>query len=217
VIRPAPLPAIENDSCRHASEYRNLYSGEITLPELSRESFFLIPPNSTFAHWITPEVTPCASTRDFVACHPAGQEASLTSRNGGWHMDQPKRSARQEHGRHRATSPPTLKTLAMSPALIRWSVSSTLAGANENPTCSPLPTVREEHVLIYPWDPEYEAYRLGKADSTCPMAPFRRLPTTRPGSSSGKDVGSVRQEKLTHHSAFPCYNYLKVFRARCLL
>jgi len=155
------------------SQYREqLHKGEITLPELSRrEQLFFDPAQLYFyAHWITPEANPVRfDTRFFAARHPAGQEASpdfKETTDGIWIS--PREALDKNMEGTVPLSPPTLKTLedvARFDTVERFLDS--LAGAEQKPFILPVAVkVREENVLIYPWDPEYEAYRLGKADET---------------------------------------------------
>lgn len=161
-----------NDSAQaRFSQYREqLYKGEVTLPELSRKEQLQFDPAQLYfyAHWITPEANPLRfDTRFFVACHPSGQEASpdfKETTDGIWIS--PREALDRNIEGSVPLSPPTLKTLedvARFDTLERFLDS--LAGAEEKPTVLPVAVkVREENVLVYPWDPEYEAYRLGGAD-----------------------------------------------------
>ena len=165
-----------NDSAQaRFSEYReHLHKGEITLQELSRKEQLLLHPAQLhfYAHWITPEANPVRfDTIFFVACHPAGQEASPDFKEtveGIWIS--PREALEKNLEGTLPLSPPTLKTLedvARFDTVERFLDS--LAGAEQRPFVLPVAvTVREENVLVYPWDPEYEAYRLGKADETSP-------------------------------------------------
>jgi 8-oxo-dGTP pyrophosphatase MutT (NUDIX family) len=170
LFRPSSGP----ERARFSGYREQLHKGEVTLPELSRREQLLFDPAQlySYAHWITPEANPVRfDTRFFVACHPAGQEASpdfKETTDGVWI------SAREalEKNIEGAVplSPPTLKTLedvARFDTVTRFLDS--LAGAEKKPMVLPVAVkVCEESVLIYPWDPEYEAYRMGKADETSP-------------------------------------------------
>jgi hypothetical protein len=53
-----------------------------------------------------------------------------------------------------------------------------LQGAETKPPVQPVSvTIAEETVLIFPWDPEYEAYKRGAVEQTSPGA-FHGRPST---------------------------------------
>jgi 8-oxo-dGTP pyrophosphatase MutT (NUDIX family) len=165
-------------------EYRKkLNAGEITMLELAVEEHLLLALDQLhhYTHWITPEANPVRfDTRFFVARHPAGQEASpdlKETTDGIWIAPKPALEANT-----RGTvplSPPTLKTLEdVSRYDTVDSFLGSLQGAERKPPVLPVSVkVAEETVLIYPWDPEYEAYKSGAVDQAPPGASHGRPST----------------------------------------
>jgi len=167
-------PSSDSVQARFSGYRVQLHTGEITLPELSRGERLLFDPAQLYfyEHWITPEANPVRfDTRFFVARHPAGQEASPDfeeTTDGIWIS--PREALDRNIEGAVPLSPPTLKTLE---DVARFDTVEcfldSLAGAEQKPTVLPVAVrVQEENVLIYPWDPEYESYRLGEADHASP-------------------------------------------------
>ena len=170
---------------RKFSAYRDkLNAGEITLLNLAKqENLFLAPDQlQYYAHWITPEANFVVrfDTRFFIARHPSGQEASpdlKETTDGIWIAPRPALDANIQGSV--PLSPPTLKTLE---DLARFAalklLLESLQDAEKKPTVLPVAaTVAGEGVLIYPWDPEYEAYKRGVIDQSAP-GPYHGSPST---------------------------------------
>ncbi len=152
-------------------DYRNkLNAGQLTIAELAKKEHLLLALDQLYyyAHWITPEANPVRfDTRFFVARHPLDQEASpdlKETTDGIWIAPRPALEANVQGAV--PLSPPTLKTLedvARFDALD--SFLSSLQGSERKPPVLPVSvTIAGETVLIYPWDPEYEAYKTGVVD-----------------------------------------------------
>jgi 8-oxo-dGTP pyrophosphatase MutT (NUDIX family) len=149
-------------------DYRKkLNTGEISMLQLVVGEHLLLALDQLhyYTHWITPEANPVRfDTRFFVARHPSGQEASpdlKETTDGVWIAPRPALEANI-----RGTiplSPPTLKTLE---DVSRFDALDTflnsLRGVDRKPPVLPvLVIIAEETVLVFPWDPEYEAYKTG--------------------------------------------------------
>jgi 8-oxo-dGTP pyrophosphatase MutT (NUDIX family) len=165
-------------------EYRQkLNAGQITLLEFALKENLLLALDRLYhyTHWITPEANPVRfDTRFFVACHPSGQEASpdlKETTDGIWIAPRPALEANIQGTV--PLSPPTLKTLedlARFPAL--EPLLDSLQGTERRPPVLPVSvTIAEETVLIYPWDPEYEAYKKGAVEEG-DSGPFHGRPST---------------------------------------
>jgi len=167
----APLQIRDEAEQEKFLDYRRkLNSGEITLLELVIEEDLLLAFDQLllYTHWITPEANPVRfDTRFFVARHPSGQEATPDQKetiDGIWIA--PRKALEANIEGTVPLSPPTLKTLE---DVARFdtldSFLSSLDGAERKPTVLPVSvTIANETVLIYPWDPEYEAYKSGTAE-----------------------------------------------------
>jgi 8-oxo-dGTP pyrophosphatase MutT (NUDIX family) len=165
-------------------DYRKkLNEGEITLLELAVREHLLLALDQLhyYTHWITPEANPVRfDTRFFVARHPSGQEASpdlKETTDGIWIAPRPALEANIQGTV--PLSPPTLKTLEdVSRFDALDSFLDSLQGAETKPPVQPVSvTIAEETVLIFPWDPEYEAYKRGAVEQTSPGA-FHGRPST---------------------------------------
>jgi 8-oxo-dGTP pyrophosphatase MutT (NUDIX family) len=163
-------PSNDAELGRFADYRKKLNAGQLTMVELAVEEhlFLALDQLLYYTHWITPEVNPVRfDTRFFVARHPSGQEASpdlKETTDGIWIAPRPALEANL-HGTV-PLSPPTLKTLE---DVARFntldSFLSSLQGAERKPPVVPVSvTIAGETVLIYPWDPEYEACKRGVTD-----------------------------------------------------
>ncbi|HUJ88618.1 MAG TPA: hypothetical protein VLX12_00370 [Syntrophorhabdales bacterium] len=180
-----PFLLSDNAERKRFFEYRKkLNTGEITLLELAVEERLLLALDRLhyYTHWITPEANPVRfDTRFFVARHPSGQEASpdlKETTDGIWIA--PRRALEANIQGTVPLSPPTLKTLE---DVARFntldSFLSSLQGADRKPPVQPVSVIiAEETVLIYPWDPEYEAYKKGAVDQAAPGASHGRPSTS---------------------------------------
>jgi 8-oxo-dGTP pyrophosphatase MutT (NUDIX family) len=173
--RPDRTPfLLSNDAERKRFfEYRKkLNANELTMLELAAEEHLLLALDQLhyYTHWITPEANPVRfDTRFFAARHPSGQEASpdlKETTDGIWIAPRPALEANVQGTV--PLSPPTLKTLedvARFNALD--SFLSALQVTDRKPPVLPVSVIiAEETVLIFPWDPEYEAYKKGAGDQT---------------------------------------------------
>jgi len=153
---------------RRFSDYRKkLNTRQISMRELAagEHILFALDQLHYYTHWITPEANPVRfDTRFFVARHPAGQVASpdlKETTDGIWIAPKPALEA-NVHGTV-PLSPPTLKTLE---DVARFDTLDSFLGslkrAERRPPVLPVSVIiAGETVLIFPWDPEYEAYRAG--------------------------------------------------------
>ena len=157
----------ESERERFFGYRKELNEGQITLLQLVvRENLLLALDHLYYyTHWITPEANPVRfDTRFFVARHPSGQEASpdlKETTDGIWIAPRPALDANIRGSV--PLSPPTLKTLedvARFDALELF-LDSLRREDRKPPVLPVLVTIAEETVLIYPWDPEYEAYKTG--------------------------------------------------------
>ncbi len=155
---------------RFVDHRKKLNARQLTMVEFAKEEHLLLALDQLhyYTHWITPEANPVRfDTRFFVAHHPLDQEASpdlKETTDGIWIAPRPALEANVQGAI--PLSPPTLKTLedvARFDALD--SFLSSLQGAERKPPVLPVSvTIAGETVLIYPWDPEYEAYKTGVVD-----------------------------------------------------
>lgn len=131
-----------------------------------------------YAHWITPEARSMRfDTHFFLARHPSHQEATCDRKEtteGIWIT--PGEALDRNLKGEVPLSPPALKTLEN---LSRFSrIDDILASLSADPVRPVLPILTSAHnqtFLIFPWDPEYEAYRIGqqgKADHGRPSGPM---------------------------------------------
>jgi 8-oxo-dGTP pyrophosphatase MutT (NUDIX family) len=161
----------ESERERFLGYRKELNEGRVTLSQLAAQENLLLALDHLFyyTHWITPEANPVRfDTRFFVTRHPNGQEASpdlKETTNGIWIT--PASALKANIDGSVPLSPPTLKTLedaagfdGLGPFL------GSLKCSEKRPPVLPVSVViAEETVLIFPWDPEYEAYRMGKIPS----------------------------------------------------
>ncbi len=144
---------------------KKLNSGELTLFEFATEEDLLLAFDQLlyYTHWITPEANPVRfDTRFFVARHPSGQEATPDQKetiDGIWIA--PGKALEANIEGTVPLSPPTLKTLEdVARFATIDSFLESLSDAETKPTVLPVSvTIANETVLIYPWDPEYEAFK----------------------------------------------------------
>lgn len=154
------------------SSYReSLQKREITICDLAQEEKLLLALDQLhyYAHWITPEARPERfDTRFFLARHPAGQEAKHDQKETTAGLWLTPTEAIERHLKGGVPlSPPTLKTLE---DLSRFGhIEEILLSLKEGETQSVLPFLTKVSgipVILFPWDPEYEAFRDGEISNT---------------------------------------------------
>ena len=163
------------------SRYRDLiHKGKMNICQMAQEEklLFALDQLHYYAHWITPEArSERFDTRFFLACHPEGQEATYDQKEttfGVWLT--PKQALEENLKGATALSPPTLKTLEdLSRFTSIAEVFEALGQAEIRPILPVLTKIKDETVLIFPWDPEYEIFRKGgvpeKVDHGRPSRP----------------------------------------------
>ncbi|MGQ9648094.1 MAG: NUDIX hydrolase [Thermodesulfobacteriota bacterium] len=152
-----------------ASHYRDLiHKGKMNICQIAQEEkvFFALDQLHYYAHWITPEARPERfDTRFFLACHPEGQEASYDQREttlGVWFT--PKQALEENLKGNVPLSPPTLKTLEdLSRFTSIGGVLKSLRKTKIEPILPILTRVKDETLLIFPWDPEFGIFQKGGA------------------------------------------------------
>jgi hypothetical protein len=158
----------------------SLQKGALTLLQIAQEErvFFALDQLHYYAHWITPEArSERFDTRFFLACHPEGQEATYDQKEttlGVWLT--PKQALEENLKGNAALSPPTLKTLEdLSRFTSVAEVFKALRKAEIQPILPVLTKIKDETLLIFPWDPEYETFQKGevpeKVDHGRPSGP----------------------------------------------
>jgi 8-oxo-dGTP pyrophosphatase MutT (NUDIX family) len=151
-----------------ASRYRDLiHQGKMNICQIAQEEklFFALDQLHYYAHWITPEArSERFDTRFFLACHPEGQEATRDQKEttlGVWLT--PKQALEENLKGMTALSPPTLKTLEdLSRFTSISEVFKALRKAEIRPILPIHTKIKDETVLIFPWDPEYELFQKGE-------------------------------------------------------
>lgn len=166
--RDGALLSIDDEEKRQRfTLYRQaLQTGEKNLLQIIKEEGLILALDRCFyyAHWITPEARNVRfDTRFFIARNIPGQKASPDSKEtteGVWLT--PAEALQENLKGTVALSPPTLKTLEdLSRFKTIDDVISALPGL-EKPTILPiLLNPKEDEILIFPWDPEYERLRSG--------------------------------------------------------
>jgi 8-oxo-dGTP pyrophosphatase MutT (NUDIX family) len=163
------------------SHYRDLiHKGKMNICQIAQEEkvFFALDQLHYYAHWITPEArSERFDTRFFLACHPEGQEATYDQKEttlGVWLT--PKQALEENLKGNAALSPPTLKTLEdLSRFTSVAEVFKALRKAEIQPILPVLTKIKDETLLIFPWDPEYGIFQKGevpeKVDHGRPSGP----------------------------------------------
>ncbi len=148
--------------------YRHsLEKGDLTICEMAREEkiLFALDQLHYYAHWITPEAhTYRFDTRFFIARHPEGQVASHDMKEtiaGTWIT--PRHALDENLNGEIALSPPTVKTIE---DLSRFRSIDEVFGSIEKNAIKPilpfLTTVSGDTFILFPWDPDYEAFSRGE-------------------------------------------------------
>jgi 8-oxo-dGTP pyrophosphatase MutT (NUDIX family) len=164
----------------------SLQKKALSLLQLAREEklLFALDRLYYYAHWITPEArSERFDTRFFLACHPEGQQATYDHKEttiGVWST--PQKALEENLKGEVALSPPTLKTLE---DLARFkSVKEVLNSVTRDeirPVLPVLTKVKDEALIVFPWDPEYEMFQKGELPSeiharpSCPQDNTTRL------------------------------------------
>jgi 8-oxo-dGTP pyrophosphatase MutT (NUDIX family) len=151
-----------------ASHYRDLiHNGKMSICQIAQEEkvFFALDQLHYYAHWITPEArSERFDTRFFIACHPEGQEATYDHKettHGVWLT--PKQALEENLRGNTALSPPTLKTLEdLSRYASVAEAFEVLRNAEIQPVLPVLTKVKDETLLVFPWDPEYGIFQKGE-------------------------------------------------------
>jgi 8-oxo-dGTP pyrophosphatase MutT (NUDIX family) len=152
-----------------SSHYRDLiHKGKMNICQMAQEEkvFFALDQLHYYAHWITPEArSERFDTRFFLACHPEGQEATHDQKEttfGVWFT--PKQALEENLKGNAALSPPTLKTLEdLSRFTSVAEVFEALRKTEIQPILPVLTKIKDETLLIFPWDPEYGVFQKGEA------------------------------------------------------
>jgi 8-oxo-dGTP pyrophosphatase MutT (NUDIX family) len=148
--------------------YRDLLQKDkLTICQLVEKEKLLLAVDQLhyYAHWITPEArSERFDTRFFLACHPEGQEATHDQKEttiGVWLT--PKQALEENLKGKAALSPPTLKTLE---DLSRFEnvaeLFHALGKAKIQPILPVLTRIKDETLIIFPWDPEYGIFQKGE-------------------------------------------------------
>jgi 8-oxo-dGTP pyrophosphatase MutT (NUDIX family) len=151
------------------AQYRmRLEEGTLSLLQLAQEEnlVYALDPLHYYARWVTPEARPERfDTCFFLACHPAGQEASHDQRETTeevWLT--PRRALEENLTGGVALSPPTLKTLE---DLCRFESTADVIGSLQEKVIKPvlpvLTKIAGEPSILFPWDPEYELFQRGES------------------------------------------------------
>jgi 8-oxo-dGTP pyrophosphatase MutT (NUDIX family) len=149
-------------------DYRDqLQMGKTTICRIAKEANILLAIDQLYyyAHWITPEARPERfDTRFFLARHPEGQEASYDRKEtieGIWMV--PRKALEENSKGKMALSPPTLKTLEdLSRYETIEEVFNSLIEKDIKPILPILTKTSNEPTILFPWDPEYEAFQKEK-------------------------------------------------------
>jgi len=150
------------------SHYRDsIHKGKMNICQIAQEEkvFLALDQLHYYAHWITPEArSERFDTRFFLACHPEGQEASYDQKEttvGVWMT--PKQALEENLNGNAALSPPTLKTLEdLSRFKNIAEVFNALGKAEIQPILPILTKIKDETLIIFPWDPEYGIFQKGE-------------------------------------------------------
>jgi 8-oxo-dGTP pyrophosphatase MutT (NUDIX family) len=152
---------------RFSSYRESLQKGRLTLCQLAQEERLALALDQLhyYAHWTTPEARPERfDARFFLARHPAGQEAEHDRKEttvGVWLT--PRQALEGHLTGEVPLSPPTLKTLE---DLSRFDhveeVFSSLKTSTVRSVLPFLTKISGVPLLLFPWDPDYEAYRNGE-------------------------------------------------------
>lgn len=145
-----------------------VHQGKITLCQLAHQEQLTLALDQLhyLAHWITPEARPQRfDTRFFVARLPGGQEAVHDRKEttvGAWIT--PRQALEENLHGELVLSPPTLKTIE-DLACFRTvdEIINSLPTLPPQPILPFLTEVHGETLIIFPWDPEFESFRSGKA------------------------------------------------------
>jgi 8-oxo-dGTP pyrophosphatase MutT (NUDIX family) len=145
--------------------YRDLLQkGKVTICQVVEEEKLLLAVDQLhyYAHWITPAArSERFDTRFFLACHPAGQEATYDQKEttiGVWFT--PRKALEENLKGEAALSPPTLKTLEdLSRFRSIDEVFKSLKGNEIRPIIPVLTKISDDPIILFPWDPEYEIFQ----------------------------------------------------------
>jgi 8-oxo-dGTP pyrophosphatase MutT (NUDIX family) len=156
---------------RFSSYRESLQKGKLNICQLAQEEDLLLALDQLHycAHWITPEArSERFDARFFLARHPAGQEARHDQKEttvGLWLT--PKKALESHLQGEVPLSPPTLKTLE---DLSRFDSIEEIFSAlkkREIQSVQPFLTkISDLPLLLFPWDPDYEAFRNGEIPNT---------------------------------------------------
>ena len=149
---------------RFLNHRESIHKNKMTICQVAQEEklLFALDQLYYYAHWITPEArSERFDTRFFLACHPEGQEAASDQKEttiGIWSTPQ---NALEENLKGEVPlSPPALKTLEDLSRFKR--IKDVLDSLRKNeirPVLPVLTKIKDEALLVFPWDPEYEMFR----------------------------------------------------------
>ena len=150
------------------SHYRDLiHKGTMNICQLAQEEklLFALDQLHYYAHWITPEAhSQRFDTRFFLARHPEGQEATYDQKEttvGVWLT--PLKALEENLKGSAALSPPTLITLEdLSRFKNIAEVFHALEKSKIQPILPVLTKIKDETLIIFPWDPEYGIFQKGE-------------------------------------------------------
>ena len=159
------------DQERFSSYRESLQKGKLDICRLAQEEKLLLALDRLhyYAHWITPEARPERfDARFFLARHPAGQEAEHDQKETTVGLWLTPREAIENHLKGDVPlSPPTLKTLE---DLSRFSnIEEIFSSLKKREIQSVLPfltKISDVPIILFPWDPDYEAFRNGEIRNT---------------------------------------------------
>ena len=176
-----PLVLRNSSQQKEFQNYRDLLQNDkLAICQLVEKEKLLLAADQLhyYAHWITPEArSERFDTRFFLACHPEGQEATHDQKEttiGVWLT--PRQALEENLKGNAALSPPTLKTLEdLSRFKNIAEVFDALRKAKIQPILPVLTKIKDETLIIFPWDPEYKIFQKrgtpGNVDQGRPSRP----------------------------------------------
>ncbi len=157
----------DSEEKKRYDRYRKeVQEGSMTLCQVAQREEILIALDQVhyYARWITPEARPQRfDTYFFIARHPDGQEATPDQKEttvGVWMT--PGQALNENLTGQIALSPPTLRTIEdLSAYRALDDVFGSLKSRVIRPILPYLTKVSDETVILFPWDPEYERFKVG--------------------------------------------------------
>lgn len=155
---------------RFSHHRKLLQEDKISFSEMAQKEklLFALDQLHYYAHWITPEAQPQRfDTRFFLARCPSGQEASPDQKETTDGIWLPPWKALEENLKGNVVlSPPTLKTLEdLSRFKTLNHIFLSLKKNDIQPVLPILTRISDDVLIVFPWDPEYNAFQKGKGSS----------------------------------------------------